>query len=265
MRRHVENPVENQGRESLSVLLFAAMWVLALLALSSAGRAEEKPATVTADISVKQAVTTDSKTQVATSTPAAPRTHQLQTTASASQTQKSEDSDQTQQPQSESVVTLSRFILISIPDRQLALIDGGQIVKIYPIAVGADGTPSPEGDFTILSRVTNPSWTHKGKVVGPGKGNPVGSRWMGLSLKGYGIHGTNAPRSIGKAASHGCFRMGKKNIEELFTLVRVGDLVAVRAERDELVTQVFGGNNNGDVQVAATSATATGGTDNGQE
>lgn len=236
MRRHVENPVENQERESLSILLFAAMWLLALLALSSAGRAEEKPATATADIPAQQGVTTDNKTPVAPSAQPTP---------------------QAQQPQSENVVTLSRFILISVPDRQLALIDGGQIVKIYPIAVGADGTPSPEGDFTIISRVTNPSWTHKGKVVGPGKGNPVGSRWMGLSQKGYGIHGTNAPRSIGKAASHGCFRMGKKDVEELFMLVRVGDMVAVRSERDELVTQVFGGNSNGDVQVTA-AATMSG-------
>ena len=259
MRRHVENPVENQERESLSILLFAAMWLLALLALSSAGRAEEKPATVTADIPAQQVVTTDKKTPIALSAQPTPKTQQLKTTGSASQKEQSEESDQAQQPQSENVVTLSRFILISVPDRQLALIDGGQIVKIYPIAVGADGTPSPEGDFTIISRVTNPSWTHKGKVVGPGKGNPVGSRWMGLSQKGYGIHGTNAPRSIGKAASHGCFRMGRKDVEELFTLVRVGDMVAVRSERDELVTQVFGGNGNGDVQVATATMSGNAG------
>lgn len=256
MRRHVENPVENQERENLSILLFFAMWVLALLALSSAARAEEKPATVSTNIPAQPIVTTDNKTQVTPSSqaePAAPRTNELKTTSSASQ------------PQAENVVTLSRFILISIPDRQLALIDGGQIVKIYPIAVGADGTPSPEGDFTVISRVTNPSWTHKGKVVGPGKGNPVGSRWMGLSLKGYGIHGTNAPRSIGKAASHGCFRMGKKDIEELFTLVRVGDVVAVRSERDGLVAQMFGGSNNGDAPVVATATAATSSADAGQE
>ena len=266
MRRHVENPVETQERESLSILLFFAMWVLALLALSAAGRAEEKPATVSADIPAQPIVTDDSKAQVtpsAQAVPAAPKTHQLKTTASASQNE-SEESEQTQQPQAANVVTLSRFILISIPDRQLALIDGGQVVKIYSIAVGADGTPSPEGDFTIISLVTDPSWTHKGKVVGPGKGNPVGSRWMGLSLKGYGIHGTNAPRSIGKAASHGCFRMGKKDVEELFKLVRVGDVVAVRSERDGLTAQVFGGSNS-NVQVATAATAATSSADAEQE
>jgi lipoprotein-anchoring transpeptidase ErfK/SrfK len=43
--------------------------------------------------------------------------------------------------------------------------------------------------------------------VMPGPGNPVGTRWMGLNRAGYGIHGTNEPKSIGKAASHGCIRM----------------------------------------------------------
>ncbi len=62
---------------------------------------------------------------------------------------------------------------------------------------------------------------------------------MGLSLKGYGIHGTNVQSSIGKAASHGCFRMKKKDVEELFTLVHVGDAVAVRDVRDELVARAF--------------------------
>jgi hypothetical protein len=62
---------------------------------------------------------------------------------------------------------------------------------------------------------------------------------MGLSLKGYGIHGTNVPNSIGKAASHGCFRMRKEDVEELYGLMQVGDAVAVRRERDAMVAQVF--------------------------
>lgn len=257
MRRHVENPVESQEKD-FSALLFFAMWVLALLALSGAARAKEQPVEVPSTISARNIPSgTDDAQHHLTATP---QTDKVSVTIPADQ--KSESNDQTQQPKTENKVTLSRFILISIPDRQLALIDGGQIVKIYPIAVGANGTPSPAGDFTIISRVTDPSWTHKGKVVGPGKSNPVGSRWMGLSLKGYGIHGTNAPRSIGKAASHGCFRMGKKDIEELFKLARVGDTVAVRGERDELVAQVFGGNTANDVQVAAAATTSA---DGGQE
>jgi hypothetical protein len=62
---------------------------------------------------------------------------------------------------------------------------------------------------------------------------------MGLSLKGYGIHGTNVQSSVGKAASHGCFRMRKQDVEELYTLVQVGDTVTVRRERDAMVAKVF--------------------------
>jgi hypothetical protein len=60
-----------------------------------------------------------------------------------------------------------------------------------------------------------------------------------LNQKGYGIHGTNEPRSIGKAASHGCIRMAKADLEELFTLVDVGDEVEIRGERDEETAQWF--------------------------
>jgi len=63
---------------------------------------------------------------------------------------------------------------------------------------------------------------------------------MGLSAKGYGIHGTNQPSSIGKAASTGCIRMGQSDLEELFERVSVGDAVEIRAERDEQAAKIFG-------------------------
>lgn len=134
----------------------------------------------------------------------------------------------------------SRLILVSIPDCKLALLEDGKVIKIFPVAVGKDSTPSPEGAFTIKNRVVNPTYYHEGKVVAPGPQNPLGSRWMGLSQKGYGIHGTNAPKSIGKAASHGCIRMAKQDLEQLFQLVKVGDTVEIRGERDEELAQVFG-------------------------
>jgi lipoprotein-anchoring transpeptidase ErfK/SrfK len=132
-----------------------------------------------------------------------------------------------------------RQIVISIPDRQLALLEDGIVIRTYSIAVGKPSTPSPSGEFTVINRAKNPVYRHDGQVVMPGKNNPVGTRWMGLSLRGYGIHGTNVQSSIGKAASHGCFRMKKNDVEELFTLVRVGDAVSVRGERDELVARTF--------------------------
>lgn len=123
---------------------------------------------------------------------------------------------------------VQRQIVVSLPDKQLALLEDGHVLKVYSVAVGAEVSHSPEGDFTIVNRLENPTYYAPGKVIGPGKDNPVGTRWMGLSKKGYGIHGTNVPSSIGKAASHGCIRMRQRDLEELFTMVRVGDKVLLR-------------------------------------
>ena len=68
----------------------------------------------------------------------------------------------------------------------------------------------------------------------------MGTRWVGLSQKGYGIHGTNAPRSIGHAASHGCIRLRNRDMEKLFSMLRVGDVVQIHGERDDEVAQAFG-------------------------
>ncbi len=133
-----------------------------------------------------------------------------------------------------------RRIVISIPDRKLALIEDGKVVKVYPVAVGAPATPSPSGEFRVRERITNPTYYAPGNVIGPGKANPLGTRWIGLDRRGYGIHGTNEPRSIGKRASHGCIRMLKADVEELFELVRAGDLVELHAARTTEVAAIFG-------------------------
>src|ERR1700704_5674828 len=74
----------------------------------------------------------------------------------------------------------TRRLIVSIPDRKIVLMEDGQVVKIYPIAVGKKSTPSPSGNFHIASRVVKPSWYQPGKLVGPGPANPLGTRWMGL-------------------------------------------------------------------------------------
>jgi lipoprotein-anchoring transpeptidase ErfK/SrfK len=163
-----------------------------------------------------------------------------------------------------------RQIIISIADRQLAVIDHGQVLKTYPIAVGARGTPSPDGDFVIINHAKDPIYRGGDMEIPPGKDNPLGSRWMGLSLKGYGIHGTNVQSSVGKAVSHGCFRMRKQDVEELYTLVQVGDTVMVRRERDAMTAKVFSAPTatqpaitlaaaaqGSDIQVASTVAATT--------
>jgi lipoprotein-anchoring transpeptidase ErfK/SrfK len=124
-----------------------------------------------------------------------------------------------------------RRIVISIVDRKLAIVEDGRVVKVYPTAVGADATPSPTGVFKIVNRMPNPTWYGPNhKIVPPGKSNPLGTRWMGLSRKGYGIHGTNNQSSIGRNVSHGCIRMRKSDVEELFEIVKVGDVVEMIAK-----------------------------------
>lgn len=135
--------------------------------------------------------------------------------------------------------TVKREVVVSLADRKLALIENGKVVRIYRVAVGKPSTPSPTGTFTIERRVVNPVYEHDGRVIQPGPGNPVGNRWMGLNIRGYGIHGTNLPSSIGKAASHGCIRMGKADVEDLFSRVRVGDMVELVNTRTEETAQIF--------------------------
>ena len=134
----------------------------------------------------------------------------------------------------------ARQVLVSIPDRQLAVLEDGRALKVFPVAVGAADSPSPAGEFQIINRLSNPTYYRPGKVIPAGPDNPLGSRWVGLNLKGYGIHGTNAPRTIGKAASHGCIRMAKRDLEQFFEMVHVGDTVAIRAEADKQTAQIFG-------------------------
>ena len=133
-----------------------------------------------------------------------------------------------------------RVIVVSLEDRKLALVEDGQTKKIYTVAVGKPSTPSPEGTFTIERRAKNPIYHHEGKTVLPGPHNPVGTRWMGLSIRGYGIHGTNEPNSIGKAASHGCIRMAKVDLEEFYELIAVGDTVELIGQRNEQTAKLFG-------------------------
>jgi lipoprotein-anchoring transpeptidase ErfK/SrfK len=169
------------------------------------------------------------------------------------------ESQQTAQPavSNQPEATRDVVILVSIPDRKLAVIEDGKLTHTFPVAVGKESSPSPSGDFTIVSRVVDPTYYHPGVVIPAGPQSPLGTRWIGLSKKGFGIHGTNEPRSIGKAASHGCIRMRRTDVEQLFTLVRGGDVVTIRSERDEQVAALFGGAVVATADVAAAPAIST--------
>jgi len=107
--------------------------------------------------------------------------------------------------------------------------------RVFPVATGQSIYPTPTGRFDIVVKWINPTWYPptqdawaKGlKPVPPGPGNPLGTRWMGLSAPGIGIHGTDEPGSIGYSASHGCIRMQVVDSEWLFQHVRVGTTVVI--------------------------------------
>ncbi len=134
---------------------------------------------------------------------------------------------------------VSRRIVISIPDHRLILMEDGRAVRMFDVAVGKPSTPSPKGEFRVVSRVQHPTWFGPKQTVPPGKANPLGTRWLGLSARGYGIHGTNAPNSIGKSASHGCIRMRNADVEQLFELVAVGTPVELADERTDEIQRML--------------------------
>ncbi|HWC98989.1 MAG TPA: L,D-transpeptidase [Candidatus Sulfopaludibacter sp.] len=145
-------------------------------------------------------------------------------------------------------------IVVSIPDRKLAVIQDGKVVKVFSTAVGAPQSPSPTGSFKIILALENPTWYGKGKIVPPGKNNPIGTRWLGINLKGYGIHGTNVPTSIGHNVSHGCIRLRNHDVEELFTMVGEGDVVDLVGERTAETAELFGSPKPATIVAAATVA-----------
>jgi lipoprotein-anchoring transpeptidase ErfK/SrfK len=108
----------------------------------------------------------------------------------------------------------------------------GEKVKMLDVAVGQSAYPTPTGAFEIVEKQLNPwwyppnsAWAAGEKPVPPGPGNPLGTRWMGISSPGVGLHGTPDAASIGYSASHGCIRMRIPDAEWLFVHVRVGSPV----------------------------------------
>lgn len=126
---------------------------------------------------------------------------------------------------------LSR-IIINIPSRTLELYKNNTLVKEYPVGVGKPSMPTPTGKFSIIEKEIDPCWYPPGKdfIVPSGPDNPLGYRWIGFAPL-YGIHGTNAPWSIGLAVSNGCVRMQEEDVEELFELVDYETSVSIEYER----------------------------------
>ena len=123
-----------------------------------------------------------------------------------------------------------------------ALDAGGKVIAFFPCSIAKDKNKRPHGLLTVKVVDPRPDYTfdpalfveaskaegitHK-MVLPPGPRNPVGTTWVGLSLPGYGIHGTPDPEAISRTQSHGCFRLANWNAEKVLKMVRVGTPVDV--------------------------------------
>lgn len=130
---------------------------------------------------------------------------------------------------------LGPAILVDISERTLDLYVGGAVSKTYGVAVGTPSHPTPRGEFEITLKRYMPTWSNPGsawaadmpRTIGPGPSNPLGTRALNINSPGIRIHGTTADSSIGTAASHGCMRMHRRDIEDLYERVEVGTPVFI--------------------------------------
>lgn len=133
-----------------------------------------------------------------------------------------------------SIKILNAHIVIYLSKRALQLFSGDKLIKVYPIAVGRGGQfKTPVGKHKIRKKIVNPtwyppSWAGINHPIPPGPSNPLGNREIKLSKRGYSIHGTNKPMSVGSAATHGCIRMYPSDVLELFEVVDLGTPVEIR-------------------------------------
>jgi lipoprotein-anchoring transpeptidase ErfK/SrfK len=125
-------------------------------------------------------------------------------------------------------------IVIRRDSKHLFLYHGMRPWRVFPVATGQSSSPTPLGHFQIEVMWENPwwyppdsPWAAGAKPIPPGPGNPLGTRWMGITAPGVGIHGTPDPSSIGYSASHGCIRMYIHDAEWLFAHVTVGTQVFI--------------------------------------
>lgn len=131
---------------------------------------------------------------------------------------------------------LGHTIIVDLSKRHIWLFDGAKLEKEYPCAIGTPSHPTPTGHYTIINKRKWPSWSNPapngwGKdmpaYIPPGPGNPLGTRALDLSASGIRFHGTTKSWSVGTAASHGCMRMYRHDIEDFFERVEVGTNVFI--------------------------------------
>ena len=126
-------------------------------------------------------------------------------------------------------ITKARFsIVVDKSQNILTLKSGSDVLKTYRVSTGKNSC-TPEGIFKITNKIVDPPWyPSAGGVIQAGDPkNVLGSRWLGLSKQGYGIHGTTQPESIGKSVTEGCVRLKNSDVEELYSIVPEGTEVTI--------------------------------------
>ena len=138
------------------------------------------------------------------------------------------------QPAATKRTAFRSVIVIRRSSNQLYLYRYDHLRRMFRVATGQSIYPTPLGRFDILVKWRNPwwyppnsRWAKGQKPIPPGPSNPLGTRWMGLSSPGVGIHGTPNPASIGYSVSHGCIRMYIPDAEWLFNAVDIGTTVFI--------------------------------------
>jgi lipoprotein-anchoring transpeptidase ErfK/SrfK len=126
------------------------------------------------------------------------------------------------------------IVVIKRSSNRLDLYDGPGLVRTFQVATGETKYPTPLGDFEIIIKERDPTWNppdsdwaKDAEPIPPGPGNPLGTRWMGISSPAVGIHGTPDAASLGYSVSHGCIRMAIPEAEWLFERVDVGTPVYI--------------------------------------
>lgn len=125
------------------------------------------------------------------------------------------------------IPTYKFSVVVDKSQNTLLLKGDEEVLKTYTVSTGT-GNSTPVGVFKITDKLVNPTWYKAGAVVPYGSPeNVLGTRWLGFTLKGYGIHGTSEPEKLGRQVTAGCIRMRNEEVEELFSLVPSGMEVTV--------------------------------------
>jgi lipoprotein-anchoring transpeptidase ErfK/SrfK len=151
-----------------------------------------------------------------------------------------EDQPETQAPTpGESGAARNVATKVDTKTNMLGVFEAEKLIAAYPVTIGSARNTSPIGDWKVRGVAKLPRFRYDKEMLehgersgnfymlAPGPRNPVGVMWIALNKKGIGIHGTNDPASIGRAASHGCIRLANWDVVRLAAKIKAGDNVSI--------------------------------------